>query len=345
MRNTILISCLLFSWNLLAQKCIKGSIANRSFQNELMSAKEGLAKEFRDLNGLTNTVAQVGCIACQLNKTSAVDQKITSNVVTKECVEGALKRQVSQIAVICKNGNPVQTTNLTAGGFPCVTSDVSGYITHVSNKVLSCFNNLELKSGKMQIDQKTFFGKINNESGFNFSPSYTGGVGAGQLTSSAVTEMNVFPKSGKSANGRYILDALLNSKSSDCGNLKEFISEDKKNKISSPRKPICDWISMSRGLPKNLIYSVGYFAFLKDSLLKEMKSRKINIDDESLDKMALISYYRGPKKGKAYLREWKRNPSALAQVKQRLNNEVYIKAIRKKLNEVKDKSGGSCSLT
>lgn len=342
-----LIAVLFMVSSVFAQQCIKGNPINRAFQNDLLRSNEALVKEFREAVGITTTTGQVGCFTCSQSSAKNVSTnnlKIHSQI-SQNCVEGALQRKIKQKSVVCSGNLPFSASGSNSVAGPCVNKDIAGYITHVSNKVLACFNNLEIKPGRIvPIEPKTFFSKINNESGFNFSPSYVGGVGIGQLTSPAVKEMNVLD-SGKSGNGRFILDALLRSQKPECSGLKEIIKDDKVKRFTNPRRPVCEWVSLNRGLPRNLIYSVGYFTYIKNSLIQEMEKRNIKIDDATLDKMALVSYYRGPAKGKTYLRDWKRSPMAANQVRSELDNEIYIKAINKKINEVKGKTGGTCELT
>lgn len=343
----ILLTSILLSSSVFAGQCLKGSFMNKNFEYELLNAKESLVKEFRELTGMSKTTAQLGCINCSQKTTNLLNSKINYEI-PKECVVGALKRQVSQKTVLCSGGNIIQRSNLSSKNAPCVDDNVASYVTHVSNKVLNCFNSIELKGGrKLQIDPKTFFSKINNESGFNFSPVYSGGVGVGQMTGIAVREMS-FLNSGHAGNGRYIIDAMMNTSASECSGLQEIIKNDKLTKLNNPRNPLCEWVSINRGLPRSLIYSIGFFSFIKQSLKKELEKRapRFKYDEEFLDMLTLVGYGpKGPARAKSLIRSLALNSNNLNGLKNILKNEAYLKATHKKFKEAKDKAGGTCSLT
>lgn len=330
----------------MAGQCLKGSFMNKNFEYELLNAKETLVKDFREQMGIKVTTAQMGCINCSERSYKGLSQISPPNI-PRECIVGALKRQVSQKSVLCKDGNVVMRPNLNSKNGPCVNDNVVDYITHVSNKVFNCFNSVELKNGsKLIINAKTFFSKINNESGFNFSPVYSGGVGVGQMTSIAVREMNVLD-SGKAGNGRYILDSFLNSKNSECSGLQEIIKNDKNSKLNNPRKPVCEWVSLNRGLPRSMIYSLGFFSFIRESMKKELQRRapRFKYDEEFLDYLTLVGYGpKGPARAKSLIRSLSLSSGNLANLKQILKNETYLKATHRTLKEAKNKAGKSCTL-
>lgn len=346
MLKKILFPLFFMSLDALAGTCLKGSFMNKNFEYELLNAKETLVKDFRDQMGIKATTAQMGCINCSERKYKSLSQIIAPSV-PKECIIGSLKRQVSQKSVLCKDGNVIMRTNLNSKNGPCVNDNVVDYITHVSNKVLGCFNSLELKNGnKLSINPKTFFSKINNESGFNFSPVYSGGVGVGQMTSIAVREMNVLD-SGKAGNGRYILDSLLNSKNSECSSLQEIIKNDKTSMLNNPRKPVCEWVSLNRGFPRSMIYSLGFFSFIRESMKKELQRRapRFKYDEEFLDYLTLVGYGpKGPARAKSLIRSLSLSTGNLVALKQTLKNETYLKATFRTLKEVNSKAGNKCSL-
>ncbi len=322
---------------------------NKNFEYELRSAKESIAKEYRESANIVNTAATGFCIYCSTSSILNPNLKINQQI-SQSCIEGALKRQIKQKATYCRDGKPIQFNgNLNSSSASCVNTEVSGYITHVTNKVLNCFNTLELKGGRaIHLNPKTFFKKINNESGFNFSPSYGGGVGVGQLTGIAVKEMNVL-SSGKSGNGRYILDSILNSSKPECSSLKEIIRGDKSNRLFLNRsdKTICEWVSINRGLPRSLIYSLGFFTFLRESLKKEIKryASNLKVDEDLLDSLTLVSYGpRGLSRAKDLIRNNLRGSKNQGALRRIVNNEVYIRRTNKTLKEVKLKTGDSCNL-
>lgn len=349
MKKLFYLFILFYSCHLFGNQCLKGSPMNKNYEYELRSAKESIVKEYLEATGIANTAAVGFCIYCSTGSMLAPNLKI-NQLISQSCIEGALKRQIKQKATYCKDGKPIQFKgNLNSSSASCVNSEVSGYITHVTNKVLNCFNNLELKGGgSLHLSPKTFFKKVNNESGFNFSPSYSGGVGAGQLTGIAVKEMNIL-SSGRSGNGRYILDSILNSSKPECSSLKEIIRSDKSNKLFLNRgdKSICEWVSINRGLPRSLVYSLGFFTFLRESLKKEIKryASNLKVDEDLLDSLTLVAY--GPKglsRAKELIRNNLRGSNNQGTMKRIVNNEAYLRRTNKTLKEVKLKTGDSCNL-
>ena len=141
---------------------------------------------------------------------------------------------------------------------------------------------------------------------------------------------------------------MMNTSAPECSGLQEIIKNDNAAKLNNPRNPLCEWVSINRGLPRSLIYSIGFFSFIKQSLKKELEKRapRFKYDEEFLDMLTLVGYGpKGPARAKSLIRSLALNSNNLKGLKSILKNEAYLKATHKKFKEAKDKAGGTCSLT
>lgn len=363
MRLQFILLILVFNVSLVAEgnQCLNGSPDNRRFKRILESSDAFLVKEFRMRSAFKPTEGGLGCKGSNCGsiiKPIALSSAVSE--IPKECIQASLKRKVAQTSIEC-NRQPGGNWRMTkhsarSKGTPCFDDSSVDYVHFVTNKVISCFQGLPMGGGVGEaIDPKTLYSKLNNESGFNFTYSYAGGVGAGQLTGWAVQEMNVLdPRRtrGKSVkgNGRFILDEILKSSNSECSGLKPIIENDLNFKYHSPRKINCEWVSMENGLARNLIYSVGYFSYLKHQVIgKELKKRAPNAykDQELLNLLTLVGY--GPKganRALTLIRTLKMGaaPYSTEYFKKQLKQEVYLKNTAEKMSEVKKIAGGACRL-
>jgi hypothetical protein len=344
-------------------QCLDGSPKNQTFINALRTSTAPLVMSFRQQSGFNISEGRVGCrdgVSCSGFTTQQM--KLGSNFtgIPKECITASLKRKVVQNSIECirePNGNwGMKRHSKRSKTAPCIDDTTVDYIHHTTNKVISCFQGLPMKNGVVEsVDPKLLYSKINNESGFNFSFSYDGGVGAGQVTGHAVQEMNVLNPSRTNGRvvkggGRFILDSILNSSKSDCVDLKSVIKNDLKFGYHSPRKPNCEWVSMETGLARNLIYSMGYFAFLKHQIIgKELRRIAPNAykDAELLNLLTMVGY--GPKgtnRALTLIRTLNMGSagSSLASIKAQLKKQTYLNSTATKLKEAKAKAGGTCHL-
>ena len=361
MRLKFILPVLFFNLSLLAvgNQCLDGSPKNQKFKRILESSNYFLVKEFRNKGLFKIQEGGIGCKDCSTTaQRLGLPEKLTE--IPKECIQASLKRKVAQTSIECTRtpeGNWTYTPHSSRStSTPCIDDSSVDYIHFVTNKVISCFQGLSMQNGvKEAIDPKVLYSKLNNESSFNFTYSYGGGVGAGQLTGWAVQEMNVLDPSrtkGKEVkgNGRFILDEILKSSNPECAGLKPVIENDLKFKYHSPRKINCEWVSMENGLARNLIYSIGYFSFLKHQVIgKELKRRAPSAynDPELLNLLTLVGY--GPKganRALTLIRTLRIGapPYSNEYFKKQLRNEVYLKNTAAKMAEVKKIAGGSCRL-
>ena len=362
MRLKFILPVLFLNLSLLAvgNQCLDGSPKNRKFKRILESSNYSLVKEFRTKSAFRFQEAGIGCKDCTTTaQRLGLPEQLTE--IPKDCIQASLKRKVAQSSIECTrtpegNWNKPTMHSPRSKSTPCFDDSSVDYIHFVTNKVISCFQGLSMKNGmKEAIDPKVLYSKLNNESSFNFTYSYGGGVGAGQLTGWAVQEMNVLnPRRTKGkvvkGNGRFILDEILNSSNPECAGLKPIIENDLKFKYHSPRKISCEWVSLENGLARNLIYSIGYFSFLKHQVIgKELKKRAplAYKDPELLNLLTLVGYGPGgPNRALTLIRTLRIGapPYSNEHYKKQLRNEKYLKNTYAKMAEVKKIAGGSCRL-
>lgn len=351
-------------------QCIQGSPKNQILKRTIQTSNAALVKEFRVAMGLNLSEGHLGCTSGSCPPAvRPMNLGVGFAEIPKTCIVASLKRKVNQTSFDCRrretsNGNYHWKYIKRAGGSAraqCFDDLTVDYIHYVTNKVSNCFQGLS-GTDKLRnlnvvntVDPKVVYSMINNESGFNFTYSHNGGVGAGQLTSSAVQEMNIHNPSRTGRNvqegqGRYFLDSVLSSNKLACRSLKPVILNDKKFKYHSPQSINCEWTSLETGLARNLIYSIGYFSFLKNSIIgPELKLRAPEAykDPEILDMLSLIAYGPGGgNKAKQVIRTLNIRSAgkSLERVKQQLKRETYLAATSNKMREAKEYAGDTCSL-
>ncbi|MBL7544013.1 MAG: hypothetical protein JNL11_09360 [Bdellovibrionaceae bacterium] len=362
MRSVTLL-CILFWGEVLfaaGTRCLVGSPKNQTFTKAIQNSTTPLMTQFRGVSAFKSQEGQLnGCLNGLCSEYTSELYRLPRNLneIPKECIVTSMKRKVAQTSIECRrqsdgNWNFVRHSARSKNR-PCMDSSTADYVHFVTNKVLSCFQGLSLKNGvKASVDVKMFYAKINNESAFNFSYSYRGGTGIGQLTSSAVREMNVINSKGTPGRGRFILDAILNSTKPECQDLRHVIADDMRFRYQKPRETIrtCEWVSMETGLARGLIYSLGFFSFLKNEIigkqLRRIAPHAYN-DPDILNLLTMVGYGpNGANRALELIYELKMHVRAtsLDYVKNQLRKEKYVKATMNKLAELKQTSGDSCRL-
>ncbi|MCK6599355.1 MAG: hypothetical protein L6Q37_13400 [Bdellovibrionaceae bacterium] len=329
--------------------CLKGKFSNQSFHNELLSSSDKLIEEFRYAYGVKSTTGQLGCTQCSVVSTGKYDLKIQTPAIPKECIQGALLRKVGGANSYCRDNKLAGVFNGDRSG-PCVTQEVVNYTSFLSSKVLNCFNSLNVGGKTIPLSASTFFSKINAESGFNFTSNHVGGVGIGQMTSIAIKEVN-------QGSARKFLRAITKSTDTSCQTFGNIIKEDesvKINRSSSLRSKgtdiknhICEWTSLNRGVPRSMVYSLGYFAYIKSLNANYLKKKwpKLTIDDEFLDQVSLLAYSNsGPFGMRSALKQIISSSRSLQEMKAAINRKSYLVANKKRLQSAKKLSGGKCQI-
>lgn len=264
-----------------------------------------------------------------------------SNMIKKECIVAAMKRNPGNKGYICdyegragtdagKQIVPRYYGKASGETAQCVDKNMTDYIHYAVNSAIQCL------SGVGKVDSKTVFRKINNESAFNISVASDGGVGMAQLTSIAVAEM-LDKDLGK---GRYVLEHISKSSDSACSGFKDVAIQDLKKSPSTSVDNRCAWLSPGDGLARNLMYSIGYYLTMRDKYLVPLLKRKAPnlVQDEALmNDLTSIAYgAEGINHARGLLRKFRvSNKTNSVELRKKIRaNSVYLKAIKSKMKEV-----------
>lgn len=248
-------------------------------------------------------------------------QKITKykTRIKKECIEGALQRMPGNGGLLCgkdktaiiKNSKVVaeivtinekkETKKLKTPQALCYGQEIVDYIHFAVNQSISCISSV----AATPVNPRYLLKKLNNETGFNTFISYSGGKGISQVTSPAVKEMTGwYDKRSKkwiTGYGFQVFEKIISSNNPACSAFKEIIQDDIKNP-KHPAPPYatsdnaCTWTAIDHGLARNLIYGLGYYVYVRDSLVAKRLKNKFGknhfsiTDGDILNNLALESY-------------------------------------------------------
>lgn len=241
--------------------------------------------------------------------------------IKRECIRASMTRQPGNDGYTCsypkgggaKSSQSVLKSYGTAGGdsLQCVNDRMVDYMTYAVNSAIACM------SPNDPIDSRVIYKKINNETGFNPSISYSGGVGLGQITSSAKNEMT----DAVLGRGRYILEGITESKKPECEGFKNVAAADLKK---SPRVGnSCEWLNPGDGLARNLMHTVGYYLAMRDQyIIPALEKRSAHL----LTNPSLISDFTAIAYGGEGLEKAK-----LLMQKYRAGKSTNIKDLQKKI--------------
>lgn len=300
--------------------CLSGSPANLSLQRQFASSQR-LFKVERKLGQKPATFAD-HFHAAPKGRQPASKAKVVKRI-KKACVIAAMKRQSGGQGYLCRSlaSEPIAIGSADARG-PCVTADMAEYITWAVNSAVACMN-----SPGQSLDPLVVLRKFNNETGFAYFQGGASGVGLGQLTSSAIREVNRTAKQS--------LAPFRNLKAPACAPFREALS--KRAPASAGQR--CQFLHYSEGVSNNLMYSLAYLVHSRDNLLEnfEREARKCGIKRQDVyDTAALASYGpEGAKVEKTLLKILKkncRNPAGFIKDAQR--QIAYLKQTQAKMREM-----------
>jgi hypothetical protein len=257
-----------------------------------------------------------------------------STVIRRECIAASMKRNPGQKGYTCstdkKSGDQdVERTYGQVGGKTqqCITDDMVDYVQFAVNRAIKCL------SPNNPVDARVIYQKFNNETGFNYSIAWNGGVGIGQLTTPAVKEL-----ASDVGQGQYILESVAKSNKHSCAGFKEIAQADLKNRPRINDGNYCDFVSAGDGLARNLMYGIGYYLHMRDSIIvPSLLNRSPNLakNREVVSALTAVSYgAEGIKKAKAliYRADAKTNPKTyLASIQK---SSAYLTAIKGKMREM-----------
>lgn len=263
----------------------------------------------------------------------------TTKKIKKECIEASLQRELIGDGYSCLTQKP-KKFEYSGSSIPCLNQKSVDYIHFAVNEALNC-----LSTERTAIDPRFILKKFNNETGFNFFLAYSGGKGIGQLTSDPVDDIAGW----RSANGkfnvgnaRYILQDLVKSKNPACKPFIETIKNDLDMPPPSPAKEAnyCHWVSPGDGLARNLVYSLGYYVYVRDKIVQPAVSRlapRMGLNNNIINYITLVAYGPGgPAAAKALIRRIRLNDRMPpAQVKEKvIKLSSYVRQTEEKMDEL-----------
>lgn len=244
--------------------------------------------------------------------------------IKKACIMASLKRQNSTQGYYCQtpDSKPKPIGSPGTEG-PCISEEMVNYVTWAVNSAIECQSTRE-----NPIDPLVVLKKMNNETGFSFFQASTGGVGIGQLTTSAIKEVN--------RNLTDTLSQVRESKNPACQPFQTLLNQ--KTKPEDATK-WCSLLHFSQGLGNNLLYSIGYFIHSRDNLMGRFQRQvdKCGIERADVKDTGALAAY-GPLgldvQGKliSILKNTCDDPDAF--IKKATKDIQYLKQTDQKLNEV-----------
>lgn len=317
------------------QDRIKGA-ANLEINKSLERSEDPLVKAFKARRSDPRSRAGVGyCDIGYLVPVKKTRQSLEQLLgylpnpprIKKECIQASLQRDVGNEAHICQNGRRkvIQNSGKRA---QCLNQNTVDYIHFAVNEALRCMGDQF-----EPIDTRFFLKKINNETAFNFYLGYVGGVGVGQLTSDPVRDIAGWVEpSGRynRGNAKYILESLVHNSSDACAPFIETLKNDLKKRPPLPGNAnnYCSWVSPGEGMTRNLIYSLGYYIHMRDTVIKPALAREAPALAENSD---IVNYFTLVAYGPG-------GPAQAASLVNtlRLNSKTTVKTVRERLMKESD---------
>jgi len=271
------------------------------------------------------------------------DASFPAPFIKKECIAASMKRAPGNKGFACeyptdkeaKQGHKTDSQSVPhnygiAGGnsLQCVNQDLVDYMYFAVNSAIQCM------SPKNPIDSRLIFQKLNNETGFNHTLAWNGGVGAMQGTSPAIREMTT--PLGK---GKYVLDQVANSDKKSCQGFKGIAQKDLISPPTTKPANYCSWVNSGDGLARSLLYGIGYYITMRDQYITPFvnkKSRALAQNRDVINSLTAVSYgSEGIKHSRWLVKKFrvnsKTNPGVFLQGVQK--NSTYLKAIKSKMRE------------
>lgn len=264
--------------------------------------------------------------------------------LAKACVVAALRRGVSQTAFTCNYPSetlrrPISSETppsvLTALGpdpdkkNQCMTEDYADYLRYSVNLAAECL------STEGAVDVQSLFAKINNETAFNVSIGYDGGVGLMQVTGVCADEM-----AGAKGGGRYVLENILKSPKKACEPFRKIAENDLKSPPTTDSKNYCNWVGPGEGLTRSLLYGLGYQVHMRKTVvipLLQQLMPQFASNREVIREMEYITYGRGGIKELKWILAKHRmsKRSKLRDVLKALHKDSpYVREVEGKMHEV-----------
>ncbi|MFN7727794.1 MAG: hypothetical protein ACK5P7_01420 [Bdellovibrio sp.] len=256
-------------------QCLAGSPRNLSLEKQFQNSSRlfGVGKKVGE------KPSEFAEFFFEAKSSRHVASALPNRQLKKACVVAALKRQSGGPGYLCRSpaSQPIKIGSANEAG-PCVSSDMAEYLTWAVNSAVECLSTKE-----KPLDPLLVLKKLNNETGFAFFQAGTGGVGMGQLTTSAIEEIN--------RTSKQTLAPFRNQKKKACLPFQQALS--KRAPASSNQR--CHFLHYSEGLSNSLSYSLAYLVHSRDNLLPEFtkEARKCGIKKQQVFDLAALASY-GP---------------------------------------------------
>lgn len=292
------------------QTCVNDKTGSKGVSdtrlNDLFEkADDALTKEFKLFQKTTNANSRY----CADNSTRVltVPDNVThignlapelttkTEKIKKQCVEAALQAEVNNVGYICDGKNKIKFKN-TGKSAPCLNQKIVDFLHYSLNRAINC-----ISTDRDPIDPRFILKKMNNESGFNFFVADSEGVGMGQLTSDPVKQIAGTYEKGKPEKGGsyYILEDVINSTNPSCKPFADILRKDlmdpplnKKNQLQQ-----CTWLTPGSGVARNMMYSLMYYAYLRDKVIKPALEKRGGVtlasNKDLVNYLTLTAYGKG----------------------------------------------------
>lgn len=184
-------------------------------------------------------------------------QKITHAIeipkIKRECIAASVQRRIPGGNNYCDGDgdrSPLKYTQNLNG--QCITDEIVSYYQWAIRQAYACISY----EADGPLDMKLIFRIYNNESGFTPFQKGNAGMGIGQLTTSAVSDMAQEKKPG-------ILDRVMSSDRPECRPFQAALRAGKPTSTSE----ICQFQNPNNGIARQLIYTMGYLVRIRDGLM------------------------------------------------------------------------------
>jgi hypothetical protein len=307
-------------------QCLAGSPKNLSLEKQFQNS----SRLFRVGKKVGERPSELAEFFHEAKLSRQVASVAPKRRLKKACVVAALKRQSGGEGYLCRSpaSQPIKIGSANEAG-PCVTPDMAEYLTWAVNSAVECLSTKE-----KPLDPLLVLKKFNNETGFAFFQAGAGGVGMGQLTSSAIQEIN--------RTSKQTLAPFRNQKKKACLPFQQALSR----RAPAGSNQRCHFLHYSEGLSNSLSYSLAYLVHSRDDLLPEFtkEARKCGIKkQQAYDLAALASY--GPEGSKVQgtllkiLKKTCKKPDLfIAEVQRQI---PYLKQTQSKMRELLRLAGPS----
>ena len=341
MRNLILVLVLTVStteFAFAANSCVSGNSSATNLIDQMKTArsKSPITKSIYSAYKLDpqtkteGTASATGCATCDAdaekvkNQTdlaevsSVIENRIPAPKMSfkKECLVSSGNFKSSSAEVICPSGQKAKGRNL------CLTENLLDY----QNAVISNFNSCMGDNNFKTLDAASLFKLYSLESAFKPQFAYSGGVGAGQLTSIFIEDIH------QKHRGLKFLSTIANSTSKSCEAAKIIAAGDIKAKPKLSNT--CSFTAVGEGLERNILYTlVGLANSWQKDISPKFKSYSEKYKNDPLleqaQNLALLNSY-GPG-GRVAARAAVERLTALPPAK-------FIAAIKKPLSKERGQS-------